>query len=163
MKKQWLYCFVLIFVILYAPQFSFSKDEVRFYLFYSGETGGSKVEDDFIKPLAKKYPIEVQSFSVNQLKNYDLLCNFERELKLTADKLPAVVIETRILGGEAQIREELEGLIEFHAQRGGSSWPSLKEVPVGEARCADSLDNHFGDSPSGQGNPDSELMNQGCE
>jgi hypothetical protein len=103
-----------------------SKDTVKLYLFYSEETRGLKVNDEIIKPLLKKYPFEIQSFSVNQLKNYDLLLKFEKEWKAPDNELPAVIIGDKILGGEAEIRKELEGLVRFHAERGGSPWPSLK-------------------------------------
>ena len=71
--------------------------------------GGLKIEEEIIKPLSKKYPIEVQSFSVDQLKNYDLLIKFEKELKVKENELPAVIIGEKILGGEAEIRRDLEG------------------------------------------------------
>jgi len=124
-KKIWILNFILL-LIMTIPQISFSKNVVRLYLFYSEETGGLKVEDEIIKPLSKKYSIEVQSFSVNQLKHYDLLLKFEKEWKAPDNELPAVIIGDKILGGEAEIRKELEGLVRFHAERGGSPWPSLK-------------------------------------
>jgi hypothetical protein len=125
MKKSWIFS-VILFLILNLPQASFSKGEVRFYLFYSEEKGGLKVEKEIIKPLAEKYPIEIQSFSVNQLKNYDLLVKFEKELKDTGNELPVVIIGDRILGGEGEIRGDLEKLVKSYAERGGSPWPSLK-------------------------------------
>jgi hypothetical protein len=70
MKKSWILIFFL-FLVLAIPRVSISKDAVRLYLFYSQEAGGLKVEDEIIKPLSEKYPVEVQSFSVDQLKNYD--------------------------------------------------------------------------------------------
>ena len=72
-----------LFLVLAIPRVSISNDAVRLYLFYSQEAGGLKLEDEIIKPLSKKYPIEVQSFSVDQLKNYDLLIKFEKEWKVS--------------------------------------------------------------------------------
>src|SRR4030067_1015512 len=73
MKKNRIFCLALLLLALTIPQITFSKGTVRLYLFYSAETGGLKVEEEIVRPLSQKYPIEVQSFSVNQLKNYDLL------------------------------------------------------------------------------------------
>lgn len=125
MKKYWILT-ILFFLIITIPQVVFSKDPVRLYLFYAEEKGRLKMEEEVIKPLSKKYPIEVQSFSVNQLKHYDLLLKFEKEWKAPDNELPAVIIGDKILGGEAEIRKKLEGLVRFHAERGGSLWPSLK-------------------------------------
>ncbi len=134
MKKNWIFCSIPLFIILLIPlipQISFSKDTVKLYLFYSGETGGLRVEEEIIKPLSKKYSIEVQSFSVNQLKNYDFLIKFEKEIKVAEKELPTIIIGDKILGGEAEIRKDLEELVRFYTERGGTTWPSLKGV-VGE-------------------------------
>ncbi len=91
-----------------------------------------KVEDEIIKPLSEKYPIEVQSFSVDQLKNYDLLLKFEKEFKVKESELPAVIIGNKIMGGEGEIRKNLEAVVKLYADRGGSPWPSLEPVSMGE-------------------------------
>ncbi len=128
MKKYLILSFVL-FLILIFPQVSSSKNAVRLYLFFSEQKARSNIEEEIIKPLSKKYPIEVQSFSVDQLKNYDLLIKFEKEWKVKESELPAIVIGEKILGGEAAIRSDLEGLVRFYAQKGGTNWPTLtKEV-----------------------------------
>src|SRR4030066_305258 len=132
MKKNWIFCLILLLLVLTIPQLSFSKDTVKLYLFYSAETGGLKVEEEIVRPLSQKYPIEVQSFSVNQLKNYDLLIKFERELKVTEKELPAVIIGDKILGGEVQIRKELEGLVKSLAEKRGTPWPSLRSTKAEE-------------------------------
>jgi cytochrome c biogenesis protein CcdA len=128
MKKNWIlaFCLIPVFLIPAIAQVSFSKDEVRLYFFYSEESGGLKVKEEFITPLSKKYPIEIQSFSLNQLKNYDLLDRFEKELKQEGNELPVVIIGDKILGGEAKIRKDLEGLVKSYAEKGGISWPSLQ-------------------------------------
>src|SRR4030066_1694172 len=128
MKKNWIFCLILLLLVLTIPQLSFSKDTVKLYLFYSAETGGLKVEEEIVRPLFPKYPTVVPFFSVNQLKNYDLLIKFERELKVTEKELPAVIIGDKILGGEVQIRKELEGLVKSFAEKGGTPWPSLKST-----------------------------------
>jgi hypothetical protein len=122
----------ILFLILIIAQASFAKGTVRLYLFYSQEAGGLKVEDEIIKPLSNKYPVEVQSFSVDQLKNYDLLSKFEKELKAPEKELPAVIIGDKILGGEVEIRKELEGLVKSFVEKGGTPWPSLKSTKAEE-------------------------------
>jgi hypothetical protein len=131
MKKSWILGIVL-FLIIIIPKVTFSKNTVKLYLFYSEETGGLKVEEEVIKPLSKTYPIEVQSFSVNQLKNYDLLMKFEKELKDTDNELPAVVIGDKILGGMAEIQKDLEAVVKSYAEKGGTPWPSLQAVKMEE-------------------------------
>jgi len=128
MKKKWIwvFCLVLVLLIPATAQVSFPKDEVRLYFFYSEESGGLKVKEEFITPLSKKYPIEIQSFPLNQLNNYDLLTRFEKELKQEDNELPVVVIGNKILGGEAKIRKDLEGLVKSYAEKGGIPWPSLE-------------------------------------
>jgi hypothetical protein len=131
MKKNWILIFSL-FLVLTIPRVSISKDAVRLYLFYSAETGGLKVEEEIVRPLSQKYPIEVQSFSVDQLKNYDLLIKFEKEWKVKESELPAVIIGDKILGGEVEIRKELEGLVKSLAEKGGTPWPSLRSTKAEE-------------------------------
>jgi cytochrome c biogenesis protein CcdA len=128
MKKNWTWIFCLIsFLLIPATvQVSFSKEPVRLYFFYSEESRGPKVEEEFIKPLSKKYSIEIQSFSLNKLENYDLLGKFEKELKQEDNELPVVIIGDKILGGEAKIRKGLEGLVKSYADKGGVPWPSLQ-------------------------------------
>jgi hypothetical protein len=127
MKKNWILIFFL-FLVLAIPRVGISKDAVRLYLFYSQEAGGLKVGDEIIKPLSQKYPIEVRSFSVDQLKNYDLLLKFEKEFKVKESELPAIIIGDKILGGASEIRRNLEGLVKHYAEKGGVSWPSLKPI-----------------------------------
>ena len=128
MKKNWIwiFCLILFLLIHVVPQVSFSKDVVRLYFFYSEESGGQKVQEEFIKPLSKKFPIEIQSLSLNKLDNYDLLGKFEKELKQEDNELPVVIIGKNILGGEAKIRKDLEGLVKSYAEKGGVPWPSLQ-------------------------------------
>jgi hypothetical protein len=128
MKKKWIWIFCLIPVLLIpaTTQISLSKEPVRLYFFYSEESGGLKLQEEFIKPLSKKYPIEIQSFSLNKLDNYDLLGKFEKELKQEGNELPVVIIGNNILGGEAKIRKDLAGLVKSYAEKGGIAWPSLQ-------------------------------------
>jgi hypothetical protein len=129
MKKNriLIFCIILFLLILGSAQIGFSKkDVVRLYFFYSEEGGGQKVREKFINPLSKKYPLEIQSFSLNKLNNYDLLARFEKELKEEGNELPVVIIGNKILGGEAKIRNDLEGLVKSYTQKGGISWPTLQ-------------------------------------
>jgi cytochrome c biogenesis protein CcdA len=128
MRKKWILVFYLISILLIPAiaQISFSKDEVRLYFFYSEESGGLKVQEEFIKPLSKNYPIEIQSFPLDKLDNYNLLDRFEKELKQEGNELPVVIVGSNILGGEAKIRKDLEGLVKSYAEKGGTPWPSLE-------------------------------------
>ncbi len=127
MKNRWIWasCLALVFLIG-STQISFSKEPVRLYFFYSEESGGLKLNEEFIKPLSKKYPLEVQSFSINKLENYDLLDRFEKELKQEDNELPVVIIGKNILGGVSKIQKDLEGFVKSYADKGGVAWPSME-------------------------------------
>lgn len=127
MKKVWILTLTL-FLALIVPQIISAKNPVRLFLFYSEETGGLKVEKEIIRPLQKKYPVEVQSFSVNKLKDYDLLTKLEMELQDANNELPVIIVGDKILGGDSEIRKGLEGLVKTYAGKGGTSWPALKPV-----------------------------------
>ncbi len=92
MRKNWISYLIPFLLILTVPQVGSSKNAVKLYLFYSQEAGGLKVQEEIISLLSKKYPIEIQSFSVDQLKNYDLLLKFEKEYKVKESELPVVII-----------------------------------------------------------------------
>jgi hypothetical protein len=131
MKKHWILisCLILILLILSNAQVGFSKkDVVRLYFFYSEESGGQDVNKKFIKPLSKKYPLEVRTFPLSKLTNYDLLTRFEKELKQEENELPVVIIGDKILGGEAKIRKDLEELVKSYTKKGGIPWPSLQPM-----------------------------------
>lgn len=119
---------LIILLLLGFIHSGFPKNSVKIFLFYSEEKGGLKVEEEIIKPLSEKYPTEVQSFNVGELKNYDLLTKFERELKDQDNEIPVVIIGDKILGGEIEIRRDLETLIKTYAEKGGTPWPSLKPI-----------------------------------
>jgi cytochrome c biogenesis protein CcdA len=127
-KKNWIWILGLVLVLVTHAtiQASFAKDVVRLYFFYSEEGGGLKVKEELIEPLSKKYPIEIQSFSLNQLDNYNLLDRFEKELEQEGNEPPVIIIGDKILGGEANIRKDLEGLVKSYAEKGGIPWPALK-------------------------------------
>jgi thiol-disulfide isomerase/thioredoxin len=131
MKRGWIFCLVL-FLVLNSPRAGLSGKTVKIYLFHSEETGGTRIEEEVVRPLSKKYPIEVRSLSINQLKNYDLLTRFEKELKDTDNELPAIIIGDRILGGEAEIRSDLENLVKLYSGKGGTPWPSLQTAKTEE-------------------------------
>jgi len=128
MKRNWIWilCFVSILLIHVTAQVSFSKDPVRLYFFYSEESGGLKLQEEFIKPLAKKYPLEIKSLPLNKMENYDLLGRYEKELKQEDNELPVVIIGNVILGGPAKIQEHLEGWVKSYADKGGVAWPTLE-------------------------------------
>jgi hypothetical protein len=129
-KRKWGWPFfpILALLIFTTPQLSLSKDPVRIYFFYSEESGGLKPEEVLITPLSKKYLIEVKPLSVNQLDNYDLLRKFERQLNGEGLDLPIVVIGNNIIGGEANIGRDLEGLVKSYSEKGGTPWPSLQQT-----------------------------------
>jgi hypothetical protein len=65
------------------------------------------------------------------LNNYDLLAKFQRQFKEEGNELPVVVIGNKILGGEAEIRKELEELVKSYADKGGTPWPFLQPTTRG--------------------------------
>lgn len=119
---------IILALVIFLSQPALANGTVKLYRFYSEETGGLRAQEEVIRPLSAKYSIEVQSFSVNQLKNYDLLTKFEKELTDTDNEIPVIVIGNKILVGETEIRRDLEGLVKTYAEKGGTSWPSLQPI-----------------------------------
>ncbi len=130
MKKNriWTLGLLLVFLLLATSRSGLSGGMVRLHFFYSDQKGGMRVKDQFIDPLSKRYPIEIQSLSLDRLDHYNLLVGFEKELNKEGNELPVVILGENILGGEDQIRKHLEALVRVYAERGGTPWPSL-QVP----------------------------------
>jgi hypothetical protein len=128
MKKRWvrIIFFILFVLVTVTHRLTFSQEPVRIYFFYSEESGGLKTEEELITPLSKKYMIEVKPLSANQLTNYDLLANFEKQMKAEGLDLPVVIVGNHILGGETKIRTDLEAVVRSYAEKGGTQWPSLQ-------------------------------------
>jgi len=64
MKKKWIWIFFLILglLILGTTQVSFAKDAVRLYFFYSEESGGEKVKEEFISLFRKSFLLRFNLF-----------------------------------------------------------------------------------------------------
>ena len=127
MKRKWIWisCFMLVLLATVSGRADTSQGRVRILFFYSEERGGSAAREALLGPLSIKYPIEIQSYPLNELRNYDLLVGLENQLQQESTEFPAVVIGDKILGGEERIRRDLEGLVRSYAEKGGSPWPSL--------------------------------------
>ena len=122
----WGFCLILGLLMFTVPAFGASKDAVRLYFFYSDEGPDLKLRDGIIGPLSKKYPVEIQSFPLNKLENYNLLGKFEKELKQEDNELPVIILGNTIIGGKAKIQKDLESLVKSYAEKGGTPWPSLE-------------------------------------
>src|SRR5512137_1706219 len=128
MKRKWIWisCFILVLLATASGRADAPQGRVRILFFYSEESGGIAAGEVLLGPLSTKYRIEVQYYPLNELKNYDLLSGFEKQLQQEAKEFPAVVIGDKILGGGESIRKDLEELVRSYAEKGGSPWPFLE-------------------------------------
>lgn len=100
--------------------------EIRFYLFYSKDCEACDlVHRKILPPLEEKYNLNMKSFDLDDLKNYELLVKFEEEYDDTDNEVPVVVIGEYILGGPEEIGEQLAGIVDRYRQK-GCNFPSLQ-------------------------------------
>ncbi len=100
--------------------------EIRFYLFYSEDCEACDlVHRTVLPPLEEKYNLNMKSFDLDDLKNYELLVEFEEEYDDTDNEVPVVVIGEYILGGPEEIGEQLAGILDRYRQK-GCNFPSLQ-------------------------------------
>jgi thiol-disulfide isomerase/thioredoxin len=129
MKKIAVFSLFLLFCIQTA---AFSENIVRAYYFHSPDCAKCVVIKRFIPKLQKKYPLEVKSFNVNDIKNYEKFILLEKQYKVSGGKIPALFIGDSVLIGSNEIRNKLEAKIKTLLAQGGSSWP---EIQVGEGEA----------------------------
>ncbi len=106
-----------------------------------------KLKEDFIPKLAKEHnlAIKIKHFLVDKKENYEKLIALEDSLDDRNNKLPALVIGGKILGGDREIKAELgntlasireKGLKEFFGKEVAQS---AKEVSPGAGNIRDKI------------------------
>ena len=104
------------------------------YYFYSRDCKEClEIKNNYIPRLNKKYGfcLKVKYFEINEPENYKLLAALEKRFRAAAKyPPPAIFINGRVLDGEKDVKETLEGLIEYYISKGGCDWPIAAEYKV---------------------------------
>lgn len=115
---------VILFIFLF--NFSVCPSTIRLYIFTSPDCPHCRIiYPENLNQLSKKIncKIEAKYFDINQIENYKKLIELEERYKDTDNELPVVFIGEYVLGGEKEIKENLERIIKEYAQKGGIDWP----------------------------------------
>ncbi|MCM8785711.1 MAG: hypothetical protein NC899_05700, partial [Candidatus Omnitrophica bacterium] len=124
---------ILFFVIqllphskIFSSQSTIFSSKVPIYVFLSKDCPTCElVRPNNLNKLAEKIgcKIEPKYFDIDQIENYKKLCELEEKYKDTDNELPVVFIGEYVLGGEEEIRNNLERIIKEYAEKGGINWP----------------------------------------
>ena len=104
----------------------------RFFVFHAQDCDHCQVvEDDVLTPLSEQFgeQIEIRSFDVGALENYEVMVRLEREYGVPGLAIPEIFVDDQVLVGEEQIRGQLQGLIEDCLAAGGCDFPT-EDLPV---------------------------------
>ncbi|MDI6839659.1 MAG: hypothetical protein QMD71_02195 [bacterium] len=93
--------------------------EIKFYFFYSEDCKYcQEVIKKIITPLKQKYNLNMKSFEITEPNNYELLVRLEEKYKDTNNEIPVVVVGEYILGGDKEIKKNLEKIIQRYRETG---------------------------------------------
>lgn len=86
-----------------------------------------EIREKILPSLEKKYgmKISLKEYSLDQPKNYEILISLEKKLGKSENKMPVLFIGEDVLGGEKNIKSNLEIAIRKYVQQGGA-----KEIEV---------------------------------
>ncbi len=111
---------------------------VRLFYFYSRDCMDClEIKENLIPELKKKYDfkVEVRYLEINEPENYKLQSELEKQSHLLRNPPPAVFIGNTVLDGEKEIKEKLDGLIEYYLSEGGCDWPEAVAQNTKETRA----------------------------
>jgi cytochrome c biogenesis protein CcdA len=114
----------LFFIFLFFFTSTFAN--IRLYIFTSPDCPHCQIiQLENINQLSKKLgcKIETKYFNIKEIENYQKLIDLEEKYKDTDNELPVVFIGKYVLGGEEEIKNNLEKLIKEYAKKGGTNWP----------------------------------------
>jgi len=86
-----------------------------------------ELKEKILPSLEKKYGMKIllREYFLDEPKNYEILVSLEKKFSKQENKMPVLFIGEDILGGEKNIRAEIEKLVEKYVQRGGA-----KEIEI---------------------------------
>ncbi|MCS7227964.1 MAG: DUF1573 domain-containing protein [Endomicrobia bacterium] len=89
-----------------------------------------KLKTKFFPALERKFnvKIQVEEYPLELIENYELFISLENQLQDINNKLPAVVVGDKILGGENEIRKYIETLVQGVIQEKFVSLDHIKNV-----------------------------------
>jgi thiol-disulfide isomerase/thioredoxin len=108
----------LFFIFLFFFTSTFAN--IRLYIFTSPDCPHCQIiQLENINQLSKKLgcKIEAKYFNIKEIKNYQKLIELEEKYKDTDNELPVVFIGKYVLGGEEEIKNNLEKLIKEYAKK----------------------------------------------
>jgi len=117
--------------------FALSEGKVRMFMFYAEDCSHCQsIINEFLPELKKKYGpiIEVKYFEIGEPKNYELLREMEREYGDTSNEIPAIFIDSFVLGSGEEIEENLDSIVGQCISKGGCDWPPLPEGTLTEVK-----------------------------
>jgi len=124
---------VTILSLLLVPALTSAEQPVaRFFVFEAQDCDHCRaVDDEVLTPLREEYGdrVEIRSFDIGALDNYEVMVRLEREYGVPGLAIPQIFIGDGVLIGEQQIRDELRGLVEECLAQGGCDFPT-EDLPV---------------------------------
>lgn len=112
--------------------------EVAFYLFYVPDCYQCQaVKEDLIPRLRESHNLRVHQLDMDEMKNYIILTEFEKQYGRDDTDVPVVVIGDDLLSGEKEVHEHLEEVIKKYEQAGGVKLVPLPEVAAPKVDTAD--------------------------
>jgi len=109
---------------------------VHIFFFYSPTCSHCQaVQGEVLPPLQDKYgsQLEVRSFDITVIENYEALLDLEKRYKVTTPDIPEIFIGNDVLIGEDAIRADLDKLIDGGVRSGGLAFPEPELLPVNSA------------------------------
>jgi uncharacterized membrane protein/thiol-disulfide isomerase/thioredoxin len=151
----------MLFVLLAAPHSAVQAADapvVRAVLFYSPDCSHChEVMEKLLPPIKEKYgdKLDIAGVDVTKQAGQALYQSMANTFQLPDDRLgvPTLVVGDQVLVGEAEIPEQLPGLVEKGLAAGGIAWPAIP----GLAEILGSQSAANGAANAGTGAPDMRL------
>lgn len=114
---------------------------VRMVYFYANDCPHCiKVIDEVLKPLQADYGdrMEIKMVEISEPDNYELMIKAEEVFEVPAEErgLPTLIIDSTVMIGEDEIRNDLPCLLDTCLDAGGTSWPDIpgiEEISIEES------------------------------
>jgi thiol-disulfide isomerase/thioredoxin len=120
--------FCLVFLTLPNPCNTQVHSPVQVYLFYTEDCLSCEgILQGYLPSLQSLYPsVEVKTFDIANPTHFEALIKLEKQFGRTGDDFPVAFIGDQILGGEQEIMERLNPLIQKYQLEGGFPLPPIE-------------------------------------
>jgi len=153
--RIWRYVTLIwVFILIYTLPFAYGQHEsktdsssdamtskasgntsVCITFFFSEDCEACRyVKGELLPGLSEKFAgfLEVKSYSIDDLDNYDLLVVLEEQFGDLGNDVPIIFIGNDVLGGREEVVGNLENMIEEYLSQGGCNFPKLVEAKSGK-------------------------------